>query len=186
MTALLGYVLIGEQLKRIQWISVGLCALSCMLVGLSSWLELGFSFFTALTYALYLITQRKNQGFDRIVILGIQVMFSLLILSFMFDQLVETIPSETKFYFIILIIAVVFTVIPLFLNLFALNKVSSASIGILMYLNPIFNFSVAFIVFNEKVTWLQITGYSIIVVGLVMFNAHNLSRLQSSWLKRVA
>jgi chloramphenicol-sensitive protein RarD len=80
----------------------------------------------------------------------------------------------------ILMIAVVFTVFPLFLNLYALNKINSATIGILMYLNPIFNFSVAFLVFHETVNVLQIVGYSIIVVALVLFNAPNVKRVAKS------
>ena len=67
-------------------------------------------------------------------------------------------------------IAVVFTVLPLFLNLFALNRINSATIGILLYLNPIFNFSIAFIVFKEKVNMIQIIGYSIIVIAVILFN----------------
>src|SRR4051812_4034061 len=148
ITAALGYVLIKERLTTLQWIAVALCAFSCVLVGLSSWSELAYSFVTALTYALYLISQRRNQGFDRIVVLGIQVLFSFIILSFVFPLLVDRVPAEPKFYLIIITIAGLFTVLPLFLNLFALNRIKSATIGLLMYLNPLFNFSVAFFVFD--------------------------------------
>jgi chloramphenicol-sensitive protein RarD len=143
--------------------------------------ELGYSFFTALTYALYLVSQRRNQGFDRIIVLGIQVLFSFLLLTTLYNFLVTNgAPEAGEFYFVIFIIAVVFTVFPLFLNLFALNKINSATIGILMYLNPIFNFSVAFLLFNEKASTLQIFGYAIIVVALVLFNYQNFRRLQAA------
>lgn len=170
LTAILGYLLIKEKMTALQWIAVLLCAVSCVLIGLNSVSELGYSFFTALTYALYLITQRKNQGFDRIIVLGVQVLFSFILLSVLVNYLVGSIPSEPKFYGVILIIAVVFTVLPLFLNLYALNKINSATIGILMYLNPMINFSLAFILFNESVNLLQIIGYLIIAVALVIFN----------------
>ena len=179
MTAVLGYVLIKEKLSQTQWIAVALCALSCGLVGLSSWIELAYSFFTALTYALYLISQRKNQGFDRVIVLGVQVLFSFLMLSVMYRFLVQAVPAATEFYVIILVIAAVFTVFPLFLNLFALNRINSATIGILMYLNPVFNFSVAFLVFKEKVTALQLLGYAIIVLALILFNYQNFRKLYS-------
>ncbi len=70
--------------------------------------------------------------------------------------------------------------IPLFLNLFALNKINAATIGILMYLNPIFNFTIAFVVFDEQVNSLQILGYAIIVVALVLFNYHNFRKIQTA------
>jgi chloramphenicol-sensitive protein RarD len=184
ITAVLGYVLIGEKLSRLQWIAVALCGLSCVLMGLNSSLELGFSVLTAFTYALYLITQRKNQGFDRIVMLTLQVALSLVILTFMYQFLVDEIPREGNFYWIILTIAIVFTVLPLFLNLFALNRINSATIGILMYLNPIFNFSVAFVVFNESISMLQLIGYAIILVALVLFNYQNVKKLQAVMINR--
>ena len=40
----------------------------------------------------------------------------------------------------ILLIAVLFTIIPLFLNLYALKGVNSSTMGILLYINPVFNF----------------------------------------------
>jgi chloramphenicol-sensitive protein RarD len=170
MTAALGYVLIGEKLSRLQWIAVGLCALSCVLIGINSALELGYSFLTALTYALYLISQRKNQGFDRMVILGVQILFALTILTAGAQLLLDRISTEGKFFSMILFIAVAFTVLPLFLNLFALNKINSATIGILMYINPMINFILAFLLFNESITLIQTAGYLMILVALIVFN----------------
>lgn len=180
ITAVLGYVLIKEQLSQLQWIAVVLCAISCALMGLNSFVELGYSFLTALTYALYLITQRKNQGFDRMVVLGVQIMFSLVILTCFYPLLILEVPTDLKFYIIIVIIAAFFTVLPLFLNLFALNKINSATIGILMYLNPLINFSVAFIVFKESISSVQAFGYLIIVVALILFNYQNIKKLQAA------
>jgi len=180
ITAVLGYVLIKEKLSILQWCAVGLCAISCVLIGLSSALELGYSFLTAFTYALYLITQRKNQGFDRIIALAIQILFSFFLLNLVFGYLVESIPTSQTFYGVIIIIAVVFTVLPLFLNLFALNKINSATIGILMYINPIFNFTIAFLVFKEQINFLQIIGYSIIILALVLFNYPNFRKIQTA------
>ncbi|HYG37915.1 MAG TPA: EamA family transporter [Cytophagales bacterium] len=179
MTAVLGFVLIHERMTVLQWIAVGLCAVSCIIMGISSVTELGYSFLTAFSYALYLITQRKNQGFDRIIVLGIQVLFSFLILNIFFAQLVDQIPSSSEFYWIIFVIALVFTVIPLFLNLFALNKINSATIGILMYINPLFNFSVAFVIFHEQVNHTQLLGYIIILIALIIFNYPNFRKIQS-------
>ena len=171
ITAVLGSLLLKEKMSMQQWIAVGLCALSCVLVGLGSVSEIGFSFFTALTYALYLISQRRNQGFDRIIILFIQVLFSFTILSCFVGMFVSEIPTEGKFYFIIAIIAVLFTVVPLFLNLFALNRLTSTTIGIFMYINPLLNFFIALVFFDETMSTVQIVGYSIIFCALILFNA---------------
>ncbi|HEY0744702.1 MAG TPA: EamA family transporter [Chryseosolibacter sp.] len=180
ITAVLGYVLIKEKMTTLQWIAVVLCAFSCVLIGISSALELGYSFLTAFTYALYLITQRKVQGFDRLILLGIQVLFATIVLTFFSGLLVNEVPTSFRFYAIILSIATFFTVIPLFLNLFALNKINSATIGILMYLNPLINFTIAFIVFKESINSIQLVGYAIIAVALVVFNYQNFGKLRKA------
>src|SRR5690606_26232649 len=54
ITAVMGSVLLKEQLAPLQWLAVALCALSCMLIGMNSLEELGLSFATALSYGLYL------------------------------------------------------------------------------------------------------------------------------------
>ena len=179
MTALLGYFMLNEKLTNVQWTAVALCTVSCVLMGINSSLELGYSFLTAFTYALYLVSQRRNQGFDRMIMLGIQVLFSFVILNLFFNVLVTELPSGPRFYGYTFMIAVVFTVLPLFLNLFALNKINSATIGILLYLNPIFNFSIAFIVFKESVNMIQIIGYSIIVVAVILFNYPAFKKVRS-------
>jgi chloramphenicol-sensitive protein RarD len=180
ITAVLGYVLIKEKMTMLQWVAVALCTLSCVVMGMNSALELGYSFLTAFTYALYLISQRKNQGFDRMIVLCVQVLFSFFILNIFYGQLIHEIPTGVTFYSIILGIAVLFTVLPLFLNLFALNRINSATIGILMYLNPLINFSVAFLVFGETVNSIQVAGYGIIVVALVVFNYPAVRQLAAS------
>jgi chloramphenicol-sensitive protein RarD len=180
LTAILAFALLKEQMSRIQWIAVGLCSVSCVLIGMNSAYELGYSFLTAFTYALYLISQRKNQGFDRMMTLGIQVLFSFIVLTLFSGYLVTAMPLTFKFYYIIVIIAVVFTVFPLFLNLYALNRINSATIGILMYLNPLFNFAVAFLIFGETINAIQLLGYGIIVIALVLFNYQNFRKIQTA------
>ncbi len=180
ITAILGFVLIKERLTSLQWIAVGLCGLSCVMMGISSLLELGYSFLTALTFALYLITQRRNQGFDRLVMLGIQVLFSFFILNLFYSHLIQTPPVAGEFYTIIIIIAGLFTVFPLFLNLFALNKINSATIGILMYINPILNFMIAFLVYKESISFIQVVGYIIIAAALVLFNYPNFKKIKAA------
>lgn len=179
LTAVLGNFILKEKLTPLQWTAVMLCAVSCLLLGLNSVSELGYSFAVAITYALYLISQRKNSGFNRLIILAIQMLFALTVLSFLFPFLVDAVPSEPYFYGIIVLIAGVFTVLPLFLNLYALNRINSATVGILMYINPMMNFAIAFLIYHETVTQLQVIGYGIVLIALILFNYPNLQKLRA-------
>jgi chloramphenicol-sensitive protein RarD len=69
-------------------------------------------------------------------------------------------------------------VLPLFLNLYALNKINSATIGILMYINPLFNFTIALVVFHESIAAIQLVGYAVILIALVLFNYSYIRRFQ--------
>jgi chloramphenicol-sensitive protein RarD len=60
--------------------------------------------------------------------------------------------------------------------LFALNKIDAATIGILMYINPLINFTLAFLILNETASVTQQVGYAIIAIALVLFNVPVLKR----------
>jgi chloramphenicol-sensitive protein RarD len=177
ITAVLGYVMLHEKMAPIQWFAIFLCACSCILMGMNNVAELGYSLLIAFSYALYLITQRKNQGFNRMIVLGAQVLFAFMIMNFFVGQMAGAMVSDVRFYVIVACIALFFTVLPLFLNLYALNKINAATIGILMYIIPLINFMLAFFVVNETATSVQIAGYAVIAIALVIFNYPVLKRI---------
>lgn len=179
LTAVLGNFILQEKLTPLQWLAVALCIISCGLLGLNSVAELGYSFAVALSYALYLISQRRNNGFDRLSVLFVQMVFALFILSIALPFLVNEVPHTVHFYGLIAIVAGVFTVLPLFLNLYVLNGINSTTVGILLYINPLMNFVIAFLVFGETISTLQGVGYSIILVALVLFNYPNLQKMRT-------
>lgn len=176
VTAVLGYILLKEKMAFVQWLAILLCAVSCVLMGINNISELGYSLLIAFSYALYLISQRKNQGFNRMIVLGVQVLFAFLIMNLFFSQLIGNIAVDTEFYATTLCIALIFTILPLFLNLYALNKINAATIGVLMYLNPLVNFITAFLVFKESASSVQVIGYAAIAIALVLFNYPVLKR----------
>lgn len=180
VTAALGYLLLREKMVAVQWAAILLCAISCVLMGINNISELWYSLLIAFSYALYLITQRKNQGFNRLVVLAVQVVFAFIIMNVFFAQQVGTVVVDLHFYTIVFCIALFFTVLPLFLNLYALNRINAATIGILMYINPLINFTLAFLAFHESASAIQVIGYSIIAVALVLFNYPVLKRIGQS------
>lgn len=79
-------------------------------------------------------------------------------------------PTNIEFYFYILCIAIFFTVVPLYMNLYALQGISASSVGIMLYVNPLITFCVALFYFNEPINILQITSYFLILVSIFIFN----------------
>jgi chloramphenicol-sensitive protein RarD len=124
----------------------------------------------AFSYALYLILQRKNQEMDRFLVLTAQIFFAVILL-FPFFMTYDFQTVKTPFFYkMIGLIAVVFTIIPMFLNIYALKGLPSSIVGVFIYLNPIINFFLAIFYFKEELTLLQGLSYLLIIVSIIIFN----------------
>jgi chloramphenicol-sensitive protein RarD len=125
----------------------------------------------ASTYALYLVSQRKNSELDKFLVLTIQLFVTAIILLPFYPKYSGTIPTEPLFYGCLTIIVLFFTIIPLFLNLYALKGINSSTVGIMIYINPIINFLLAVFYYKETVNWIQLCSYFLILVSIVFFNS---------------
>ena len=170
LTTVLAFILLKEKLSKWQWAAVGISLLGCVLLSFNSFADIFYSLIVAMTYALYLISQRKNTEVDKFVGLNIQLLTSGLILLPFFPAFSGPVPMEGLFYTCLIFIVILFTIIPLFLNLFALKGVNSSTVGIMLYINPIINFLLAVFHYDEKVTQIQLISYSLILISIVVFN----------------
>lgn len=143
LTTLLANILLKERLERAQWLAVALSASGCILLSLSSLSDLLYSLIIALSYALYLVVQRRNQRFDAFLTLSVQILISAVLLLPFYPHFSTAVPSNLSFFIYILIIAVLFTIVPLLLNLYALRGINSSTVGMLLYINPIIAFVLA-------------------------------------------
>ncbi len=170
LTTVLAFFILKERLNKWQWIAVSLSLLSCLLLSFSSLPDLFYSLIIALSFALYLVSQRRDYGIDRFLILTGQVVFSALLLLPFYPFYRGAVPGLPSFYILIAIIALFFTIMPLFLNLYALKGLRSSTVGILLYINPLFAFIIAIVFYSEKLDMLQVAGYSIIFISVIIFN----------------
>ena len=174
LTTLLAFFLLHERLSKLQWLAVLLSISGCLLLSYADITDMLFSMVIGFSYACYLISQRENTGFDKFIILSFHILLSSLILLPFFPAFSGPLPTEEKFYFYILIIAVFFTIIPLFLNLYALLGMNSSTAGMLLNINPIIAFILAIMFFHEPISLLQIMGYAIIFIAVIVFNARQI------------
>ncbi|MFV5695835.1 EamA family transporter [Flavobacterium sp. LB3P122] len=170
LTTILAFLILKEKLNKWQWIAVMISAFSCILLSFNHFEDILYSLITAATYAMYLVSQRKNSGLDKFLVLTIQLVFTALILLPFYPNYSGALPTEPLFYSCLLVIVIFFTIIPLFLNLYALKGISSSAVGIMIYINPIIGFLLAIFYYNEQVTNLQLFSYFLILVSIVVFN----------------
>ena len=183
LTTVLAFILLKERIDVWQWTAVGLCVISCIILSYGNFKDLIYSVIIALSFGLYLVSQRKNSNFDKFLILTVQMVISSAILLPFYPSYGGAVPTEFLFYSLLLIIVIVFTIIPLFLNLYALKGLNSSTVGILMYTNPLIHFFLAIFYFKESVSVAQIISYSLILISIVVFNLTNFKNLRQNRVK---
>ncbi|MCI4443957.1 MAG: EamA family transporter [Lentimicrobium sp.] len=179
LTTIIAFFILKERLSKGQWVAVMISILGCVLLSFNHFQDIFFSLVVAATYAFYLVSQRKNSELDKFLILTIQLLFTALILLPFYPKYSGAIPTEPLFYGCLLIIVVFFTIIPLFLNLYALKGINSSTVGIMIYINPIINFLLAIFYYNEQVSLIQLCSYFLILVSIVVFNAKLIFKLKA-------
>jgi chloramphenicol-sensitive protein RarD len=170
ITTILAFFILKEKLSKWQWFSVALCLVSCGILSYGHIQDLAYSLIIASTFALYLISQRKNNQFDRFVVLTVQMVIASLVLLPFFPTYKGVTPTASLFYILMTLIVILFTIIPLFLNLYALKGMNSSTVGILMYTNPLINFILAIYYFKEEINTSQMIAYSLILLSIIVFN----------------
>ncbi len=170
ITAVFAYIFLKEKLSLIKWVSIALCFLSIGFLSLGFITEVIYSVIIAVLYAAYLMLQKRIEGLDKLNVLMLQLLISsLFIIPFASIEHV-TFTTDLNFWMQIVIISVFFTIIPLFLSLYALIGMPSSTMGILIYINPIVAFMVAFFYFDESSTVQKMIAYLILLVSVILFN----------------
>lgn len=145
LTTVLAFILLKERIDVWQWILVGLCVISCLILSYGNFKDLIYSVIIALSFGFYLVSQRKNSDFDKFLILTIQRWFRYFI----------TVWSELWWSSSNRVFILFFTfnycnclhyLFFMFLNLYALKGLNSQLL-ILMYTNPLIHFFLAIFFF---------------------------------------
>jgi len=179
LTTVFAFIILKERLSKLQWLSVVLSIISCVLLSLNNFNDVFYSIVVAATYAMYLVLQKKFAGIDKFLLLSVQLVITSVILLPFYPVYSGPLPTDTSFYLYILVIAIGFTIVPMLLNLYALKGINSSTLGILLYINPIIGFLLAAFYYHEVITQMQIIAYSIIVVSIAIFNVGSYLRLKT-------
>lgn len=170
ITAFGGFIILKEHLYRIQIIALVLATASILMLATGSLVEVAWSVIIAALYAFYLIIQRKMQNLDKLNVLAVQISIAVILMLPFFIYQHTALPMATGFWLNVVLIAVLFTVVPLFLSLFALVGIPSSTLGIIIYINPIIAFTVAILYFNEKIDPHQLIAYLLLLFAVFLFN----------------
>lgn len=175
ITAVCGFILLKEHLTKIKFLAILLAVISITVMATGSLIEVAWSVAVALTYAAYLIIQRVLLYIDKFTMLGLQLAISTVLLIPFFIGRYEPMPTDLSFWLNTISLSVIFTIIPLFLSMYALTGVPSSTVGITIYINPIIAFCVAILYFHEQVDGHKLWGYLLLLGAVILFNWNVLS-----------
>lgn len=170
LTTVLASLFLRERLNTGQWLAVLLSLISCIILAYGHFMDLIYSMVIALSYAIYLVLQKNRFRMDKFFTLTIHIVVSTILLLPILTVIDTTVPKTITFYSLVAVIAVGYTIIPLFLNIFALKGLDSSIVGTLLYLNPIISFLLAVFYYKEPINTVQIVGFGMIFMAVVIFN----------------
>lgn len=169
LTAFFSFLFLREAIRPKEWLSLLICLFASAVLGYGHFQDMVYSLVVALSYSAFLISQRRNVHGDKLFVLLLQMFVALAVLGML--GMFRAAPEKSGFFFsMIALIALVFTILPLALNLYALKGATAASIGILLYINPLINFLLSWLVYHEPVTRTHLWAYMLILISVIIFS----------------
>jgi chloramphenicol-sensitive protein RarD len=168
---LFGTLLLGEKLRRLQWVAVGIAGLAVAVLtvgyGRLPWIALVLAF----SFGLYALVKKLTQV-DPQASLTIEtayaVPFAMVYLGWLSTHGGLTFGAELG-NTLLLMAAGIVTAVPLLLFGGAANRVPLSAMGILQYVTPILQFSIGVFVFGEEMPAVRWVGFVIVWIALAVF-----------------
>lgn len=170
ITAFGGFLILKEELSKLKLVSLGIALFSIILLATGSFVEVIWSVTIASLYAFYLIIQRKMQHLNKLNVLAVQIGIAMLMMLPLYLAKAGPVPGSGWFWTNIAVVALFFTIIPLFLSLYSLIGIPSSTLGIIIYVNPMIAFTVAIFYFGEHVDAHKLFAYLLLLVSVIVFN----------------
>ena len=178
VTVLMGVLVLGERLRRLQWIAMGIAFVAVAVLtidyGRPPWvaLLLAFSFGT---YGLL----KKQAGVGAVESITLETIVLAPVAAAYIAWLVAT--GHSSFgnhgtgHALLLTTTGVITAVPLMLFGAAAIRVSMVSLGLLQYLAPTIQFALGLLVFHEAMPASRWIGFGLVWVALVIFTVEALN-----------
>jgi chloramphenicol-sensitive protein RarD len=177
ITAFAGFLILREKLSMMKLIALGIASVSILILAQGSLRDVLWSVFVAALYSFFLIVQKVMNKMDKFNMLGLQLLIASILMFPFYVYSYQGFPFDTFFWTDIVIIAIFFTIIPLYLSLYALIGMPSSTLGVIIYLNPIVAFAVAFFYFHEGISLHQLYAYSLLLAAVIVFNWNTIKEI---------
>jgi chloramphenicol-sensitive protein RarD len=172
VTVLMGVVVLGERLRRLQWVALGIAAVAVLGLtveyGRPPWVALALAF----SFAFYGLA-KKTANVGAVESLTVETLVLAPVAAgyiwWLTTQGTSTFGTEGAGHSVLLMTTGVVTAIPLICFGAAATRVSMTTIGLLQYLAPTIQFALGVLLFREDMPAMRWVGFALVWVALVIF-----------------
>jgi chloramphenicol-sensitive protein RarD len=172
VTVLMGVFVLGERLRRLQWVAIAVGALACVVLsvdyGHPPWIALVLAFSFG-TYGL----AKKQAGAEAVESLTLETMLvaplALAYLGWLTWQGTSTFAAQGVGHSLLLMSAGLVTALPLLCFGAAAIRVPLVTLGLLQYLAPILQFVFGVAYFHEEMSLGRWIGFVLVWAALAIF-----------------
>ena len=172
VTVLLAVVVLGERMRRGQWVALGIGAVAVLVLavdyGRPPWLALAL----AVSFGTYGLI-KKQIGVGAMESFGTETALlavpALGYLTWLAATGGATFGSEGVGHLLLLVAAGPITAIPLLLFAGAARRLPLSTLGLLQYLAPVLQFGFGVLVYDEPMPPARLAGFALVWLALVVF-----------------
>jgi len=177
VSVLLGVVVFGERLRRLQWFAVGTAAVAVVVLtvdyGRPPWIALSLAGSFGL-YGLMKKLVRVEAAPGLFVETALVVLPALVVIGVLEFRDTAAFGHAGAGNALLLVGSGVATAIPLLLFAAAARRVALSTVGLLQYVNPLMQLVIAVFVFSEPLPPARLAGFAIVWLALVIFTVDSL------------
>lgn len=182
VNVLLGVLVLGEQLRLYQKISIGLAAAGVCVLAVTAGVLPWIALVLAASFSLYGLL-RKTMPISGLVGVLIETLAmtppAILYLAYAEQSAMAT--EKDAGTWCLLALSGVVTSVPLLLFVGAARRLQLSTLGILQYLSPTLQFVVAVFVFHEPFSRAQISSFLCIWAAVGLYAADSLAASRTGW-----
>ena len=192
---LISYFVLHKPISRLQWYALVVGYLGVFIVfiqdasstGISAWLGMILVFGSACSYAMYMIGSGEmvqRIGSVRLVVYASTASAVMSVLQSTFYHPSAIFEQALPIYWLSLLNASVCTVIPMLLIMIAIHRIGSPLVAQAGILGPVSTVFMGYLVLSEPITWMQISGMSLVMAAMWLLVRNDDSRKKSSTSKK--
>jgi chloramphenicol-sensitive protein RarD len=172
VTVLLGVLLLGERLRGMQWIGLGIVAVAVALLTLQYGRPPWLAFFLAVSFATYgLLKKKARTGAVESLAVETAVLAPLaaIYLGVLTARGDSTFGAEGVGHAALLVSCGVVTAVPLLFFGAAATRVPLTTLGLLQYLAPTLQFFTGVVIYDEEMPLRRLACFGLVWCGLAVF-----------------